>query len=246
MAPLAPVKQEANVWHTFSARMEWPRLHVVIDGVVVQDLDLSAHPELRHKLKRGSIGFQNNGYGASFRNFRLAPLPDSTKEIALFNGENLNDWTAALGEARWTVEDGAIVARESDGYLKHDVTVQDFHLRMYVRASDLANGGVFFRWVGDADEDRGYEIQILDVPGTDWPTGSIYSHARGNDLALAPGQWQLLQIVAEGGAVRTFVNGVPSASATDLEKVRPGHIVLQMHRTRAEIAFKGVVLESRD
>ncbi len=246
LAPLAPVKQEANFWHSFSARMEWPRLHVAIDGVVVQDLDLSAHPELRYKLKRGSIGFQNNGYAASFRNFVLTPLPDATRESALFNGENLNGWTAALGEARWTVEDGTIVARESDGYLMHESTVQDFHLRMYIRASSLANGGVFFRWVDDAEADRGYEIQILDVPGTDWPTGSIYSHARGNDLALDPGQWQLLQIIAEGGAVRTFVNGVSSASATDLEKVRPGHIVLQMHRTRAEIAFKDIVLESMD
>ena len=246
LAPLAPVKQEANVWHSFSARVEWPRLQVTIDAVVVQDLDLSAHPELRYKLKRGAIGFQNNGYAASFRNFLLTPLLDATRESALFNGENLNGWTAALGEARWTVEDGAIVARESDGYLKHEMTVQDFHLRMYIRASSLANGGVFFRWMGDADADRGYEIQILDVPGSDWPTGSIYSHARGNDLAFDPGQWQLLQIIAEGGTVRTFVNGVPSASATDLEKVRPGHIVLQMHRTRAEIAFKDIVLESMD
>lgn len=246
VAPLAPVKQEANVWHAFSARVEWPRLRVLIDNVVVQDIDLSTSPELRFKLRRGAIGFQNNGYAASFRNFTLTPLPDSTKEIALFNGHDLEGWHVATGEAKWTVEDGAIVARESDGYLMHDRTVQDFSLRMYIRASSLANGGVFFRWVGDSDDDRGYEIQILDVPGTDWPTGSIYSHVRGNDLALSPGQWELLQIIAEGGEVHTLINGVPSASATNLEKVRPGHIVLQMHRTRAQIEFKEILLEARD
>lgn len=246
VAPLASVKQEANVWHTFLARMEWPRLKVVIDDVVVQDLDLSDNPALRYKLRRGAIGFQNNGYAGSFRNFSVTPLPDSAKQLALFNGENLEGWHVALGEAQWTVEDGAIVARESDGYLKHDVVVQDFNLQLYIRASSLANGGVFFRWVGDDDANRGYEIQILDVPGTDWPTGSIYSHVRGSDLALSPGQWELLQIIAEGSAVHTFVNGVASASAMDLDKVRPGHIVLQMHRTRAQIAFKDIVLEVRE
>ena len=245
-APQNEVAREANVWHTFAAHMDWPRLHVQIDGVVVQDLDLSADEQLRDTLRRGAIGFQNNGYAASFRNFTLTPLPESAAESPLFNGTDLTGWTVASGEAQWSVEDGVLVARDGDGYLRHEMLVQDFRLRAYIRTSPLANGGIFFRWSPDDPEDRGYEIQILDVPGTDEPTGSIYSHARGEDLALTPGQWELIQIIAEGGNVRTYVNGIPSASAGDLEVVRKGHIVLQMHRTRARIEFKDVTIEPLD
>lgn len=245
-APLAIVPQDPFTWNTFQARMDWPRLRVSINGTVVQDLDLEAHPVLRHKPRRGAIGIQNNGYYAGFRNFEITPLPDRQNSVALFNGRDLEGWSVVEGEAKWTAEDGVLVARDGDGYLKHDVTVQDFRLRMYVRTTPIANGGVFFRWKSDSTEDRGYEVQILDLPGTDEPTGSIYNQARGQDLALTPGQWELLQIHAMGNEVRTFVNGIPSAVATNLDIVRKGHIVLQMHRTRAQIEFKDILLEPLD
>ena len=73
-----------------------------------------------------------------------------------------------------------------------------------------------------------------------------FSRSRGNDLALTPGKWTLLQIHVEGNEARTFVNGVPGATVTDLEHVRPGHIVLQMHRTRAQIEYKDLRMEVLD
>lgn len=244
--PLNPIPQEPNRWYTLTMRMDWPRLHVAIDGTVVQALDLSADEILRNKLRRGAIGFQNNGYAASFRNFTLTSLPDSIRKVSLFDGVSLEGWSVVSGDATWTVEDGVLIAANSDGYLKHELLVQDFRLRAYIRTSPLANGGIFFRWSPEDNEARGYEIQILDVPGTDWNTGSIYSHARGNDLALTPGDWELVQIEAIGGDVRTFVNGNPSASARGLDTVRKGHIVLQMHRTRAQIEFRDIVIEPLD
>ena len=114
---------------------------------------------------------------------------------------------------------------------------------MYVRTSPIANGGVFFRWLPKSMEDRGYEIQILDNPFTDNPTGSIYGFARGNDFAMSPGEWQLLQIHVDGAKAKTFIDGVLSAEYDGLEKIRPGHIALQNHRTRAKIEYKEIILE---
>ena len=245
-APLAVVPQEPFTWNTFQARMDWPTLRVEINGVLVQDLDLEIHPELRHKLRNGAIGIQNNGYYAGFRNLEITPLPDTRETVTLFNGEDLTGWEIVEGEAKWTAEGGVLTARDGDGYLRHAITVQDFRFQAYIRTTPIANGGVFFRWASPDTADRGYEVQILDVPGTDAPTGAIYGQDRGNDLALTPGEWELLQIHAEGSEARTFVNGVPAAVVTDLRIVRPGHIVLQMHRTRAQIEFKDIVVEPLD
>lgn len=245
-APQVIMPQEPFTWNRCQVRLDGSKLRVTINGVEVQNLDLDSHPTLRHKLRRGAIGIQNNGYYAGFRNFEITPLPDSYATVSLFNGENLDGWKVVDGEAQWSVEDGALIGRDGDGYLKHGLSVQDFRFRAYVRTTSIANGGVFFRWTSESTEDRGYEVQILDVPGTDEPTGSIYGLSRGNDLALTPGAWTLLQIHVAGTEARTFVNGVPAAVVTDLDRVRPGHIVLQMHRTRARIEFKDILLEPRD
>ena len=45
---------------------------------------------------------------------------------------------------------------------------------------------------------------------------------------------------------RTFVNGIPSAATTGLDTIRKGHIVLQMHRTRARIEYRDLVIEALD
>ncbi len=254
--PLVLVEQKPFVWHSFAMVMDWPRLKVSINDVVVQDLDLSTHPTLQHKLRTGAIGIQNNGYGASFRKVTITPLKDKQKSKALFNGKNLNGWKVVEGEAHWNVKSrkrkladktdvqvGILSSANGDGYLQHQELYENFRLRMYVRTSPIANGGVFFRWLPKSMEDRGYEIQILDNPFTDNPTGSIYGFARGNDLALSPGEWQLLQIHVDGPKVKTFIDGILSAEYDSLEKVRPGHIALQSHRTRAKIEYKEIILE---
>lgn len=178
------------------------------------------------------------------------------KSTALFNGKDLKGWKVVEGEAHWNVHQnkdkmnsktpvqvGILSSANGDGYLQHQELYENFRLRMYVRTSPIANGGVFFRWAPKSMDDRGIEIQILDNPFTDNPTGSIYGFARGSDLALSPGEWQLLQIHVEGKEVRTFIDGIPSAEYTDLKIVRPGHIALQSHRTRAKIEYKEIILE---
>ena len=236
------VKKDGE-WNTCDVHMDWPRLFVRINDIVVQDLDLGAHPELRYTLRRGAIGFQNNhGWGVHIRAFELTPLPDSAPEIRMLD-HGLDDWQEVRPKnATWTFEgDETLVFRGGYGYMQYQRDVQDFMLRLYYRTTAAANGGVFFRWLAD-DSDRGNEIQILDLPGTTMPSGSIYDIARANDLLITPGEWTLLQVYVRGSEAITWINGVKAAETTELTKIRPGRITLQAHRDDCTIEFKDMVL----
>ena len=250
VAPSKVAVKEDGEWNVYRVRMNWPRLEVAINGEAVQDLDLSAHPELKYSLRRGAIGFRDLlGWGFEVRNWDLELLPDSEKGLVLFNSEDLTGWKEVRPrDAKWRVEDGVIVGDDGNGYLQHEAVVEDFALRLYYQtAPNIANGGVFFRWASD-DTDRGHEIQILDVPQTTMPSGSIYNIDRADDLPLMQGDdaWQLLQIFVDGTHCLTRMNGEIVAETDALQAVRPGHITLQMHRENAAIRFKDLVLVKQD
>lgn len=247
VAPRAVAVHEAGAWNTCTVHMDWPTLRVHINDTLVQDLDLEAHPRLRHTLRRGRIGFQNNlGWGMQIRKLVLEPLPDSAPAQRMFNGQNLEGWQPVRNKrAWWTVEDGYLRGRGGNGYLQYSHPCQDFSLQLYYRCSSSANGGVFFRWLTD-DSDRGNEIQLLDVPGVGMPSGSIYGLVRGRDDLFDPGEWNLLQVFVERNRATTYINGQKSAETDELEKVRPGHITLQMHRDGATIDWRDLVLIPQD
>lgn len=241
--PKVVAVKEHGEWNTCDVRMDWPRLHVEINGQVVQDLDLDAHPRLRHTLRSGRIGFQNNlGWGMDIRNLLLAPLPDTAPAIAMFNGRTLDGWRPVRNKrAWWTVENGLLHGAGGNGYLQFVYPCQDFAFQCYYRSSSSANGGVFFRWKDD-DSDRGNEIQILDLPGAGMVSGSIYGLVRGRDDIFEPGAWNLMQVFVEGNHATTYINGQKSAETDKLDKVGAGHITLQMHRDGATIDWKDLVL----
>jgi len=243
VAPHTVAVKEPGEWNSCEVLMDWPQLHVTINGVVVQDIDLESHPRLRHTLRRGHIGFQNNlGWGMTIRAMEITPLPDSEPAIVMFNGKDLSGWNPVRNKrAWWTVEEGLLTGTGGNGYLQFSQPCQDFSLEMYYRCSSSANGGVFFRWLTD-DSDRGNEIQLLDVPGVGMPSGSIYGFVRGRDDIFVPGEWNLLQVFVRGNRATTYINGHKSAETDQIEKVREGHITLQMHRDGATIEWKDLVL----
>ena len=247
VAPRVVAVKEPGAWNTCRVRMDWPHLQVTINDELVQDLDLDAHPRLKHTLRSGRIGFQNNlGWGMEIRNLLLAPLPDSAPAITMFDGKTLEGWTPVRNKrAWWTPESGVLRGKGGNGYLQYQQPCQDFSFQGYYRASSSANGGVFFRWKSD-DSDRGNEVQILDVPGVGMVSGSIYGFVRGRDDLFTPGAWNLLQVFVSGGHAVTYVNGRKSAETDQLDKIWPGHITLQMHRDDATIDWKDLVLIPAD
>lgn len=229
-------------WNTCHVLMDWPRLVVHINGTLMQDIDLSTHADLRYTLRRGAIGFQHQGWKFAVRNVRVKALPDTEHGIALFNGKDLTGWKPVEGNAQWQTDNGVLSVTKGSGYLQHEKVCKDFDLRLYVRTKPNANGGVFFRWPEGEPKERGQEVQIFDFVGASMCTGSVYGVARADDLGLTPGKWELLQVLARGSHVVTFINGVKGAETDKVTALQPGHIVLQAHKDGATLEHKDIVL----
>ena len=64
--------------------------------------------------RKGVICLQDHGSAAWFRNIKIKELPRVTKEVDLFNGQDLHGWEI-YGTEKWYVEDGLLVC-ERDVY----------------------------------------------------------------------------------------------------------------------------------
>lgn len=234
-------------WNSVEVEMDWPKLKVTINDQEVQDLDLSEQENLKYTLRRGAIAFRDLlGWGYELENVKLKTLKDSEKGLELFNGKNLDGWKPVRpGQAKFSVQDGIIIAEGGDGYIQHEQVSQNFDLRLYYRATPTANGGVFFRWKSD-DSERGNEIQILDVPQTYSTSGSIYNVQRADTPTIRPNEWHLMQVHAKDAHAVTHIDGVRVAETHDLINIWPGHITLQMHKDKSRIEFKELTLVVQD
>lgn len=244
-APEATVPNTPKLWRTCRVRMDWPQLFVQIDDAVVQNINIESEPGLAGNLRRGAVGFLHSSGELNVRNLSLKPLPDSEGHVSMFNGRDLEGWTKIDGPADFEVHEGVLRASGGNGYLRYDELFEDFDLRMYIRTSPGANGGVFFRWQREDSGDRGTEIQIWDITGGVMPTASVYGIERADDALITPGEWQLLQINVRDSHCITYLNGGKAAETHALPHVRKGYIVLQMH-SQGWVEIRDPVVVPRD
>jgi hypothetical protein len=230
-------------WNSVEVEFDWPRLRVIINGKLAQDVDCEKDPVLRYRLRRGYLGLQDMGGPVAFRNLRIKELPSKHRWTSLFNGKNFDGWKI-IGEATWDVTDGVIRAADGNGYLMTESSYQDFELHTLIKTSRHANGGIFFRWKSLVPQDRGYEIQIYNVPDGNNPTGSIYTRVRVDHVPVRDGEWFPMHIIVKGPKCVVRVNGEIVAVDEHLPLVRSGPICLQMHRRNAWIEFKEVRIRS--
>lgn len=256
------VASKHSTWYPMEVHMDYPVLRVTVKGEVVQEIDCEKNEKLRYRLRQGYVGFTSMGSPVSFRNIRIKELPskekwtdllsgikgiDSKKDwVPIERGKETGGWNVVGGNVRWAVHDGVLRAT-GNGYLITNGEWQDFELFTYVRATPHANGGIFFRWKGLNQNDRGYEIQIENQPDGNNPTGSVYSYFRNTHLRAPDNEWVPMQIFVKGSKVVTRVNGDDGVSTDECTHfVRKGRITLQMHRMGSQIEWKDLRIKSLD
>ncbi|MFM1921595.1 MAG: hypothetical protein RLZZ303_3229 [Candidatus Hydrogenedentota bacterium] len=72
--PLVVASRPGATWNELEIMMKGPMLKATLNGVVVQDINLDDHEELRYRLRRGFIGLQDHSNYVSFRNIRIKEL----------------------------------------------------------------------------------------------------------------------------------------------------------------------------
>ncbi len=228
-------------WNTVRIRLDWPSLKVWINDALVQDLDCDAHPALRHKLRSGYIGIESLSYPLRFRGFTIEELPAKEKWIDLYS-------KPSDLEANWTVLQkptfealGTTLRGDGLGYLATRRSFRDFEWQCYIRASRHSNGGMIFRGAGSLDTMKHYEIQIHDVEGAVYPTGSLYHYARANPYPrIEPEQWFPFQLIVKDARCIVRINGDTVVDYGNLKLLDGGPLMLQAHQMGKWIEYSHI------
>lgn len=100
------------------------------------------------------------------------------------------------------------------------------------------NSGILFRTDGHGSSARHYEIQLHDVEGAHYPTGSLYTFKRSIYPRIEPEQWYLLQMWARGKDCLIRINGENVMEYHDMQNLAEGYIELQAHQAGRWTQFK--------
>ncbi len=155
------------------------------------------------------------------------------KEIALFNGKNLEGWHSDKDQNQWVVKDGILTNPKAGANLITDEKFDDFKLMAEFRIPEGSNSGIFLR--------GRYEVQIEDNPGTPPSSiyyGGVYGFVTPNAMVnKKAGEWQTFEITLVGRKVTIVANGKEIVSgqlisgitggALDSKEGEPGPIMLQ-------------------
>jgi hypothetical protein len=182
--------------------------------------------------------------------------------VPLFDGTTFRGWEGDT--TVWRIEDGALVGGSlteripRNAFLATTGSYRNFVLRLRARlvgTTGFVNGGVQFhsqRATDPAHEMIGYQADF--GPGY-W--GGLYDESRRNrtlaqpDSArvaalVRPGDWNDMEVRAENGRIRVYLNGVQTVDYTEADPAIPqsGRIALQIHGGAvAEASYRNIVIE---
>lgn len=177
----------------------------------------------------------------------------------LFNGKDLTGWKQLNGEAKYTVENGAIVGttvlNTPNSFLRTAKEYSDFIFEVDILVENSMNSGIQFRSESKADFQNGrvhgYQCEI-DPSDRAW-SGGIYDEARRGWLypldvnsnaksALKMGQWNRYRIECIGNSIKTWLNGVACAHVID-DMTSKGFIALQVHSIGGDQSQEGLQIK---
>lgn len=240
VAPLETNVKGQGDWNPLRVIMDWPRLRVWINDRPVQDLDLENHPELRFRRRDGYLGIESLSYPLRFRKLELRELPPKQKwEPLYFEPADLAArWKPMDSKAKWEAL-GPVLRADGNGYLATAATFRDFEFQCYIRGSRHHNGGIIFRGAS-LDTMQHYEIQLHDVEGAVYPTGSLYHYRRATYPRIEPEQWFPFQLWVKDKRCVVRINGDTVVDYDKLTMSEAAPIMLQAHQNGRWIEYKEI------
>jgi len=149
----------------------------------------------------------------------------------LLDGSTLDGWNM-IGDATWTLVDGAVEGDGEAGFLVTAESFSDFQLTFEFWIGENSNSGVFIR-CSDQEQvgiDTSYEVNIADaIENQDFRSGAIVRVMAPSQTVKTAGKWNTYDITARGDKLTVILNGITTADAED-DQFSSGVIALQ-HRT---------------
>jgi uncharacterized protein YceK len=192
-----------------------------------------------------AVGFVFAVLGGCASICEIGATGEGTHETMLFDGATLDGWVQRGGGAVYLVQDGTIVGEsrpnQPNSFLCTVDDYSDFVLELEFNVDEGMNSGIQIRSASIPEYRKGavhgYQVEI-DPSERAW-TGGIYDESRRgwlNDLAdneparkaFVHNDWNHFKIVARGGHIQTWLNGVAAADLVD-DVSSSGFIALQVH-----------------
>jgi hypothetical protein len=237
VAPDTLVNFPSKEWNHCEVLCDWPVLRVKMNGIVIQNIDMSKNEMLKHRMRRGYIGIQNiGGRGTYFEDIEIRTLPDKESPWTYLFRSGMDELTLE-GNSDWAVLKDILTARGNNAmaYTKKAFS-GPFEMQVWVKNMVDGNGGIVFT---GKDKNERAEIQCFNVEGSTNPTGSIYGIAAATRVVSRDLEWYLIQIFSEGKNVKVFVNGEMVAETDALNTPLSGIIGFQQHTPNGFIQYRG-------
>jgi hypothetical protein len=161
----------------------------------------------------------------------------------LLDGTSTKGWNV-VGNANWTVADGAVQATMGTGFLVTPESYADFQITADIWVSDDANSGIFIRCSDPKTiaANNAYEVNVFDKrPDPAYRTGAIVDVAKPLTMVTTGGKWNTMDITARGPRLIVLINGEKTVDVQD-NKYSRGPIALQYGA--GTVKFKNVKLRT--
>jgi hypothetical protein len=146
----------------------------------------------------------------------------------ILDGTTLKGWDV-VGNANWSVVDGAVQATTGTGFLVTPASYADFQITADFWVTDDANSGIFIR-LSDPKTitaANAYEVNIYDKrPDPAYRTGAIVDVAKPLAQINTGGKWNTIDITARGTKLIVVMNGTKTVDVDD-RKFASGPLALQ-------------------
>ncbi len=161
----------------------------------------------------------------------------------LLEGTSMKGWNV-VGNANWSVAEGAVQASMGTGFLVTPASYTDFQITADFWVTDDANSGIFIRCEDPTTINamNAYEVNIFDKrPDQSYRTGAIVDVAKPLSVINTGGKWNTIDITAKGPRMTVLINGQKMVDVQD-NKHAKGPIALQYGA--GTVKFKNVKLRS--
>ena len=178
--------------------------------------------------------------------------------VSLFNGKNLDGWTANENPSTFSVQDGVLVVKGERAHLFYTGPVNggnftNFILKLEIMTKPKANSGVYFhtKFQKDGWPAKGYEVQVNNSQSDPKRTAGLYGIDDNYEAPAKDDEWFTMEIKVEGKHIVTKVNDKVIKDYTEpATKERPsgfsgrlvenGTFALQGHDPGSEARYRNI------